>query len=462
MTEPAAVEITRSDLDKHIEETVAKSVGKSLSQFNENIDALRKELSGPERAEQVAAARDKSAKDFAALNPEQRTTRVRQARSALFNRSLIASEVPDDLREIGWGKGDLFTRFMLLKIRAEKHVGKGQRATEYMVELATEAGHMDLVNIIENRTLLAGDAGGAGALIPDAFSTDFIAALYAAAVVRRAGAVVLDISERGNMSIGRQNTSATAAWVGEGAPIGASQGTYGNLKLDAKKLGVFVPVSNDAIRYASGQFNALVAQDMIQVAALKEDIAFIRGDGTAGAPKGIRNWLAAGQGFAQTTGGTAFANTTTDLIKLQYKVEGADIPLVSPAFLMSTRDKFGLMQVATGDGSQLAFMAELVMNDSVMGVPAFATTAIPKTLGGGTESELYYSEMSQCIIGDAVNVEVSESESAGYLDSNSVQQNTFQNDERVIKLIHEVDFVLRHDKAAAYINNSTIGAALDA
>jgi HK97 family phage major capsid protein len=467
------IEMNKSDLDRLVEDTVQKYAKKSKEEFDASIDALRAEVLGPERSEEIAATRDKARSDFNQMPARQQVAMVDQAKAALFDgtaRQLgetrayrgANSPLPDGLQKSGWGRGRLFVRAMMLFTRSQNHInGTVASRWEWCAKEARANNNHDLADIIEQRVLTAGDAGKAGALVPEIFSTDFIAALYATTIMRRAGAVVVDISESGSLTIGRQNNTATANWIGEVTSQTESEGTYGQLKLDARKLGVFVPISNDAIRFARGQFDSLVASDMLNVAALAEDIAFIRGSGNEYVPKGLKNWVKSDNAFAANTAGAdAFEKQSTDLIKLQFKVENSKVPIVNPAFLMSTREKSGLMLTKTSNGDAFAFRDEMVMNGTLMGAPFYSSQQIPTNLNS-TESELYYAEMSQCVIGEAVTTELEWNPYGSFTDSNSVVQNSFQQDEMVGRLIHMVDFVLRHDGAAAYVNNAEYGTALD-
>ena len=57
------------------------------------------------------------------------------------------------------------------------------------------------------------------------------------------------------------------------------QPTTGNLDLQAKKLGVFVKVNNELLRFASPSAEGLVRHDMARAAALKADLAMLEGTG---------------------------------------------------------------------------------------------------------------------------------------------------------------------------------------
>jgi HK97 family phage major capsid protein len=353
---------------------------------------------------------------------------------------------------MGWGKGELFASYSLLMSRCAKEFGK-QQAAEQAEKVARASGNIRMANLIaETRTLQAGDLAGAGALIPEAFSTDFIEVLRSATVVRRAGASTVQMPT-GGLDIGRQNATSTAHWIGEQGPITASEPTYGRLKLSAKKLAVKVPVSNDAIRRANGVTNPLVTGDMVAVAANAEDIAFIRGSGTANIPAGMRTLAASGQFVAMATPGTPYEDLVTDLVGMLGRVYGGDVMRNRPAYIFSSSDYYGILGILLAEGAEGNWLLNQFTNGNLMGVPVYDTSAIPITLGGGAASEAYLAEMSQCVIGDTLNLLIEEFNGGAYNNGSGLVSGV-DTDETVLRLIHEVDFVLRHTNAVAGINNA--------
>src|SRR5947199_4822959 len=72
---------------------------------------------------------------------------------------------------------------------------------------------------------------------------------------------------------------STAYWVGEATSLTESTPSTGNLDLQAKKLGVFVKINNELLRFASPSAEGLIRLDMARVAALKADLAMLEGTG---------------------------------------------------------------------------------------------------------------------------------------------------------------------------------------
>lgn len=94
-----------------------------------------------------------------------------------------------------------------------------------------------------------------------------------------AGAQEVALPPNGRLQFPKLTGGSTAYWVGEGSSITESEPTTGNLDLQAKKLGVFVKVNNELMRFASPSAEGLVRYDMARVAALKADLAMLEGTG---------------------------------------------------------------------------------------------------------------------------------------------------------------------------------------
>lgn len=325
------------------------------------------------------------------------------------------------------------------------------------VEAAKAAGRHGIVKALE-----ASDASAGGTLIPEDYSLDFIGYLYNKSVVRMMGANIIEMPN-GNLNLGRQNATATHYWVGEGGSITVSQLGTDSLILNAKKGAVLVPISNDLIEQAPAGAEALIRQDMTKVAVIGEDSAFIRGVGSQNKPKGIYNWLAAGQIFDAANADPTVAQATSDLLKAMYKVDVANHDVLRPGWMMNPRVKYALMKLRTDDGFPV-FMQEL-MAGTLMGAPVGDTNNIPKNLSNGgndDNTEIYYGDFAEALIGETTDIRIDEAPAASYVDGSGNTVHGFQTDQTVLRLIHRCDFALRHNTAFAVIENCRWGSSFDA
>src|SRR5205085_5311256 len=84
-----------------------------------------------------------------------------------------------------------------------------------------------------------------------------------------AGAQEIALPPNGRIQFPKLTGGSTAYWVGEGSPLTESTPATGNLDLQAKKLGVFVKMNNELLRFASPSAEGLVRFDMARAAAMK-------------------------------------------------------------------------------------------------------------------------------------------------------------------------------------------------
>jgi HK97 family phage major capsid protein len=312
------------------------------------------------------------------------------------------------------------------------------------------------------KSLQASSFSAGGALIPENMSSELIELLRPATVVRRMGARVID-NPTGRLDIGRQNSGATSGWIGEGEAIVPSQPSFGRLVLTGKKLATFVPISNDLLNQVPMGMEDFVGNDMLLSHAVAEDSAYIRSLGTENKPTGIR-YLVDQANNVIATAGTTLAQIDEDLTTAMYRVIDANVVGQRAGWLMHPRTFLYLMTLrdASGAGAGTggyAFM-DMLARGELLGAPIGLTTSIPKNLGGGTETELYYGLFDQLLIGETGEVRMESSNSAGYVQS-ATQHNAFQEDETVLRLIHKVDSKLRHNRAFSVVTGITWGAGLD-
>jgi HK97 family phage major capsid protein len=98
-------------------------------------------------------------------------------------------------------------------------------------------------------------------------------------VFAQAGATEIGLPPNGRMQFPKLSSSTTANWVGEAKAITESTPGTGSLDLQAKKLGIWVDLNNELIRFGSVSAEAMVRTDMSKVAALKIDLAMLEGTG---------------------------------------------------------------------------------------------------------------------------------------------------------------------------------------
>jgi len=350
-----------------------------------------------------------------------------------------------------------------IESKKEQNEGKGNNAAKFLRALAAGKGDPEKAarHVKKNwgdekfsKELLESDFDAGGVLVPDQYVAEIIDLLSAQSTVRAMGATTMPMS-RGSMSIPKLTKGATSSYVGESEKGGSSQQEFGSIQMSAKKLKTLVPISNDLIRDSSPRADSIVRDDMVRSMALREDIAFIRDDGTENKPKGMYYWAASDNKFnvSDDSGSTTLDTVTNDLIKALFKLEGKDVPMTRVGWIFHPRTKYFLMKLRDGNGNY-AFREEM-QNGMLLGYPFMTTTQIPTNLDASTdgdddESEIYLADFGQLIIADNTELIIDVSTEASFYDGSS-QVSAFDNDLTLMRAIARHDFGSRYDEAISVI-----------
>lgn len=290
-----------------------------------------------------------------------------------------------------------------------------------------------------------------GYLVDTDYSRDFIDLLRPQVVIRRLGARSVPMPD-GNLTMRKKTAGTQASYVGERVPAPTTDMQVGELTMNAKKLMALVPITNQLIRRASYGVDSLVRDDLLSSAAVKEDQQFLRGAVAAGAPTGAR-YLAATGNVLTMTASPSLVTVSSDLSRLILAVKNANLPMLSCGWVMSPTVKEFLANLRDGNGNIV--YPSIEANNTLKGYQIGETTSVPDNLGvGGNESELYFGDWSQFLIGDTYQVALAASTEAAYDDNGTIRA-AFSNDETVIRLIEEHDTQLRYDRAVSVLTGVT-------
>jgi len=330
-----------------------------------------------------------------------------------------------------------------------------EKAVKHAKEIQTKARSEEdkAMNGEVVKALEASTGAAGGFLIAPEQSEDFIDLLTPRAIVRSFGTPTINM-DSGAMQISKLTAGSTAYYIGENRDATASQQDFGMNRLTARKLAVLVPISNDLIRRGGSKVNVIVRNDALRSASLKEDVTFIRSQGTEFTPKGLRYLAAAANVLAATGGAPTLGGVTFDLGRLVLALEEANVVFANPGWMMAPRTKQYLMTVRDGLGNY-AFRAEM-LTGRLWGYPYKTTTQIPKNLGAGTESELYLVDFDDIIIGQTLAVEVAMSTEASYIDPTDGQlKSAFSQDQTLLRVLMEHDIQARYDQSIAVLTAVT-------
>ncbi len=305
------------------------------------------------------------------------------------------------------------------------------------------------------KALTAGEFTAGGFIVPDELSQDMIPLLRAANVVRAMGTPTVPMPH-GTLTLPKQTGDITAAYVGESSDITKTQPVGGHITLTAKKLAALVPISNDLLDYDVGDAaDRWVRDNLVRHIAGVEDQKFIRGDGLSGTPKGLRFWAQAAN--VQATAGQTAAQIETDFRVLLQDLEGSNVNMSRPVWIMAPRSKNHLLVLRDANGN-LIYPDLRSASPTIHTYPVFVTNNVPTNLGGGAnETELYLVNVDDVIIGEAGGMEISVDASASYVQSGSLVS-AFSRDETVVRAILKHDLAVTHAESIAVVNAIIWGA----
>lgn len=435
------------------------------------FDRLKAELAahdaGIERAKAIQEAAAKTALPVAGQEP-------RATVEPAVNADPYTSHAAAEAKGLTTNKGLIFGA-------CAKMIGEGG-GNIYNARIASKEKYGE--NHPVTKALLAGVGASGGFLVPPAYVAEIIELLRPQAVVRSAGPRALPMP-RGTLRLPSQASAASASYGAEDKKIAASQPGTGSIVASFKKLTALVPVSNDLMRYADPAADAFVRDDLVRVIALREDLAFLTGEGAQDSPRGFTSfansfaltsagtvgvWSASANSTWATGGNFITANATYTLATVASELGGAinkldtaNVPDSKRVWFFHPRTFNYLNNVQNSLGVYV-YRDEL-SRGTLLGYPFRKTTQIPVALWDSTgtnkdTSFVILAEMTDALLLDSMTLELAVSREGSYVDANSVTQSVFQNDETLIRAIAEHDFQMRHDASVAVIQNVRYAPAI--
>lgn len=337
-------------------------------------------------------------------------------------------------------------------------LAQAQGNQQLAAQIAMQRGYGE--HIAASLNTLTPAAGGV--LIPTNLSSEVIELLRPKSVVRRLGTRSIPLNN-GNMTIPRLKGGAVVGYIGSDTDMPTTQPEFEDLKLSGKKMAALVPLSNDLLATSASNPNvdAIVVGDLTSALALREDKAFIRDDGSANNPKGLRSWALAGNIFAASQAAPTVAQTASDLNKLLLKLESANANMMSVGWIMAPRTMRYLASLRDGNGNK-AYPE--IDNGRLMGYPIGVTTQVPTNLAVGLDangSELYLADFGDCLIGEESGLVIDYSKEATYKDGGGNVISAFQRDQTLIRVIVKHDFGPRHVESIAIMTDVQWGSTFD-
>lgn len=338
---------------------------------------------------------------------------------------------------------------VIVKAEPKQYTGAGM--TRMVMSIAAAQGNLqdaakfasDELNDQSVSMAISTAAGSGGVLIPQNIHSEVIELLRDRTIVRKLGARSIPLPN-GNMSLPRLAGGATASYTGENQDAKVSEARFDDVKLTAKTMIAMVPISNALIGRAGFNVEQLVLQDILTAISVREDKAFMRDDGTGDTPIGMKaratqwNRLKPWEAAAEVNLDTI--DTYLDSIILM-SMDG-NSNMISSGWGMSNRTYMKLFGLRDGNGNKVyPEMAQGMLK----GYPIQRTSAIPANLGeGGKESEIYFADFNDVVIGEDGNMKVDFSKEASYIDTDGKLVSAFSRNQSLIRVVTEHDIGFRH------------------
>lgn len=302
-----------------------------------------------------------------------------------------------------------------------------------------EIGDNDVAMAIET------SAGSGGALIPQNLYDEVIELLRPKTIVRALGARVIPLPN-GNVTIPRMSSGASSSYVGEGTDVLASDATLDDVKLNAKTMITLVPISNQMIGRAGFAAEQLFLNDMLNSMATREDKAFLRDTGAGDTPTGFAETARQASRTLAWTGDATLQSIDAYLDSLMLALMNSNSLLAQPGWGLSPRTYMKLFGLRDGNGNKV--YPELA-NNQLKGYPIRHTTNIPANLdtsgaGNNNESEIYFADWNDVVIGEPGGMTIDFSREATYKDGNGQLVSAFARNQSLIRVVTEHDIGFRH------------------
>jgi HK97 family phage major capsid protein len=309
--------------------------------------------------------------------------------------------------------------------------GDWKRMAEFLVAMTP---HQIQRNGLDSRLKVLGEGSGdqGGFLVPEEFRAELLSVALENAIIRPRAFTIPMGSDKISVPVIRDASHASnvhggvrAYWTPESGSITASEPTFAQAALEAKKLAGYTSTTNELAADSSISLEALIIRMFGGAIEFFEEEAFLNGDGAA-QPTGILN-AAATISVAKETAQAATTIVLENILAMWARLlptsQGNAIWLAHP----DTFPQLATMALNVGTGGGPVWMASVVGGApvTIMGRPLFFSEKC-QTLG--TVGDLYLIDPSYYMIGDRQAVTMAASPHV-----------RFQNDETVFRFTERLD-----------------------
>ena len=297
-----------------------------------------------------------------------------------------------------------------------------------------------LHNVLSAKALNEGTPSDGGFTVPLAFSGEYIDALTANTLIDKLNIRKVPLVH-GNLSIPRMDTTSSVSWVGEISSAGATQPTFGEVNMKAKKLKAVTAVSNTLLNDSGVNLEGWIAEDLMRKTRIALDEALLNGTGSQHQPLGLAN-----NEDVQETGSssTALALTTpNDMVAL---LQQANVKLENVHWLLNPIGESWLRNKAFTSGP-FAWSDEMARTGKLRGYDFHSSSTVSYNYNSGSPyADFWLGDFAEMMFGVARDISIEMSREGSFTSGGEIV-NAFDQDLTLIRLITECDFACRQPKA---------------
>ena len=268
----------------------------------------------------------------------------------------------------------------------------GKASKNYNDAFWKQARNGGYMNIEVKNALEEGVDSEGGYLVPDEFEHTLIDALTEENIFRKNAHVFTTSS--GSHKIPIVATKGTASWIDEEGAVPESDDSFGQVSIEAHKVGTLIKVSEELLNDSAFNLEAYFTTEFARRINDKEEDAFFNGNGT-GKPTGIFN----ATGGAQTgvTTGSSTTITADEIIDLFYSLKA---PYRKKAiWVLNDTTVTIIRKLKDGTGNYL-WQPSLTAGspDTILGRPVYTSQFVPEVAAGN--KTVAFGDFSYYWIGD--------------------------------------------------------------
>lgn len=309
-----------------------------------------------------------------------------------------------------------------------------------------------VAGVVKTQTLSDYATGGALSL-PD-FASTIISGLENMTVVRRMNPQTLTVP--GALMIPSETSAPTGSWAGENQAPTPQDFTFGDIRLDPKRLPVETVVSRRLLTQAAQggvavrNLEGFIVRRLRERLAVNEDAGFLRGSGTQFVPLGLRSQIAASNVKVQTS--AIGAVVATDLRNLITQLQIANIMITDGYWIMAPRTRAFLADMRDTLGFKI--YPSIDDNNTLLSYPILMTNQIPVNLGAGAETEIWFGNGPSIIVANSSDAEIRVSIEGSY-QQGTEHRSLIQRNEMLIHMEMYSDCKLERPTALSVLTGVT-------